>query len=213
MTQTTKKPAQIPQFGLAIDWETSGSTWGGDSSIKHQGVAVGIIVFKTDTFEAVEELYLEIKFDPKYVWSDEAEKIHGLTREYLEENGVTQEEAAQQLIELIVKYWGTKPKVMLLGHNTEFDRRFTNQLTKTVGVEFSVERQDEATCPVWIQLHHVMLDTSACSFIVSGVYRSDEMFSMIGFDAHGAHNALDDIRMTLDTAAVFRALMREALGV
>lgn len=211
---TKRKPAQIPQWGLCIDWETSGSTWGGDSSILHQGVAVGIIVFKTSDFTAVEELYLEIKFDEsKYKWSDEAEKVHGISREHLEQNGVTQEEAAQQLVELIVKYWGTQPKVMLLGHNTEFDRRFTNQLLQTVGVEFSAERSEEDACPVWIQVHHVLLDTSSCSFIVSGVYRSDEMFAMIGFDERGAHNALDDARMTLDTAAVFRALMKEALGV
>ena len=206
-----KKPYQQPQkYGLCIDWETSGATWGGDSSKDFQGLTFGAIIFETENFTAIEELYMEIKYDPKWGWSEEAERIHGKTREYLEEHGVSQEEAATALIELILKYFGPDSKVMFMGHNAEFDRRFTNQLLNTVEFEFSVERENPDFTQ--IQLHHVVLDTSPIGFVTLGLYKSDLLFEKIGYDARGAHNALDDARMTLGAAAAIRQMMKIALG-
>lgn len=206
----THPKQKTPKFGLAIDWETSGATWGGDSSKKFQGLAFGAIVFNTADFSPVQELYREIKFKPqRYEWSADAAAIHGLSKEHLDEHGVTQEDAACDLAELILKYWGPDSKVMLLGHNTEFDRRFTNQLLNSIDIEFSVEKETDLGS--WIQLHHVVLDTSSLGFIALGLYKSDLLFERIGFDARGAHNALDDVRMTLQTAAAIKQLV--ALGL
>ena len=198
------------KFGLCIDWETSGAIWGGDSSKEFQGISCGAIVFDVKTFDPVEELYLEIKHNPKWKWSDEAEKIHGLSREYLEQNGVTQEEAAMALAELILKYWGTDSKVMFLGHNPEFDRRFTNQLLNEIDIEFSVEASGKFDSR--IDVFHVVLDTSALGFITLGLYKSDLLFEKIGFEERGDHNALDDARQTLMTCKVIRELVQSALG-
>jgi len=205
------KKQDTPTFGLAIDWETSGAVFGGDSSKDHQGLSFGAIVFNTQTFEPVDELYLEIKFNPKkYQWTQAAQNIHGMTVEYLEENGVTQQDAAIALAELILKYWGPSSKVMFLGHNPGFDIRFTDQLLRTIDIEFSIERS--STLSGWIQLHHVVLDTSALGFITFGLFKSDLLFEAIGFDARGAHNSLDDIKMTLETCAVVRGLVDIGLG-
>lgn len=206
-----KKSYQQPQkYGLCLDWETSGATWGGDSTIKYQGLAFGAIIFDTATFEPVENLYLEIKFNAdKYEWSQGAENIHGLTREYLEANGVTQEEAALSLLELIVKYFGPDSKVMFLGHNPEFDRRFTDQLLSTVEFEFSVERKHEAFTHV--PLHHVVLDTSALGMIAFGLYKSDLLFEKIGFGERGDHNALQDAEQTLMTCRIVQQLVQAGL--
>lgn len=200
---------QTPKFGLCLDWETSGADFGKDSSINYQGLTFGAIIFNTEDFSEVETMYREIKFnDTKYVWSAEAEAIHGKSREHLEQHGVTQEEAAVDLIELISKYFAGS-KVLFLGHNPEFDRRFTNQLVKTVGFEFSVEK--EPGDRTQIEVHHVMLDTSAAGFITVGLYKSDLLFEKMGFPARGAHNALDDARMTLQTCAVLKSLVSLAL--
>lgn len=201
------------EFGLCIDWETSGADFGKDSSIKYQGLTFGAIVFKTETFEPVEELYVEIKFDSaRYQWSDAAEKIHGKTREYLEEHGITQQEAAMKLAELILKYWGPSSKVLFLGHNPEFDRRFTNQLLNTIEIEFSVERTDPPKFDSWIEVFHVVLDTSALGYITLGLYKSDLLFERIGFEKRKEHNALDDARFTLQTCAAIRALVDGAIN-
>lgn len=206
MTTTKKKTVQqTPEFGLCIDWETSGAVFGGDSSREHQGITFGAIVFRTKDFTPVEKMYREIQFDAsKYKWTEGAQKIHGLTQDYLLENGVTQEEAAIDLAALILKYFGDG-KVMFLGHNPEFDRRFTNQLMNVIEIEFSVEKQ--TTFNSWIQLHHVMLDTSALGFITLGLFKSDLLFEKIGFEARADHNALADAEMTLDTCAAIQALV------
>lgn len=203
---TKKKAYQAtPKFGLCLDWETSGATFGGDSSKDYQGVTFGAIVFNTVDFSEVESIYREVKFDEtKYKWSPEAEAIHGKTREHLEAHGVSAEEAATDLIEFIAKYFGTD-KVMFLGHNPEFDRRFTNQLVKNVGFEFSVEKEPGDN--IQIPLHHVMLDTSAAGFITVGLYKSDMLFDKMGFPVRGDHNALEDARMTLQTCALLKQLV------
>lgn len=200
-----------PTFGLCIDWETSGALWGGDSSKDHQGLAIGAVVFNTSDFSVVEKLYLEIKFDgSRYTWTESAEKIHGMSREYLEQNGVTQEEAAAAIAELILKYWGPSTSVMFLGHNPGFDIRFTAQLLATIGIEFSVERNTDMSG--WIQVHHVVLDTSATGFITLGLFKSDLLFEKIGFEERGAHNALTDALQTVATCAAIRQMMQIAMG-
>ena len=57
-----------------------------------------------------------------------------------------------------------------------------------------------------------MLDTSPIGFVTLGLYKSDLLFEKIGYDARGAHNALDDARMTLGAAAAIRQMMKIALG-
>jgi hypothetical protein len=204
-----KSTQQTPQYGLCIDWETSGATWGGDSSKDYQGLSFGAIVFDAKTFEEVEKIYVEIKYNPKWKWSTEAEAIHGMSKEYLEENGISQEDAAVALAELILKYWGPDSKVMFMGHNAEFDRRFTNQLLNQIEIEFSVEKQTQFTS--WIQLHHVVLDTSPLGFVAVGLFKSDLLFEKMGFEQRGDHNALQDAEQTLATAKGIRDLVNIAL--
>lgn len=208
-----KKVFQVtPDHALCIDWETSGAVFGGDSSKVFQGIAFGAVVFNTKTFEVIETLYRMVKFDEtKYQWSEEAEKIHGLSREHLAEHGVSQEDAAMDLIELILKYWGPTNKVMFLGHNPEFDRRFTNQMTMSQNVEFCVEAVEE-NVEARIQLHHVMLDTSATGFITMGLFKSDLLFDAVGLEERGEHNALDDALYTVETCKRIRLLVDTALG-
>lgn len=208
----TKTYQLTPDHALCIDWETSGAVFGGDSSKEYQGVAFGAVVFNTKTFEVIETLYRMVKFDAaKFKWSDEAEKIHGLSREHLAEHGVTQEDAAMDLLDLILKYWGPTNKVMFLGHNPEFDRRFTNQLTMSVNIEFSVEKTANEV-DGHIQLHHVMLDTSAAGFITMGLFKSDLLFEAVGLEERGEHNALTDALYTVETCKRIRLLVDTALG-
>jgi DNA polymerase III epsilon subunit-like protein len=189
---------RTPQFGLCIDWETSGATWGGDSSKDYQGVAIGVVVFDTTTFDPVEKLYCEIKFDEtRFKWQDEAEKVHGLSREYLEENGINREEAAVEVASLIMKYFDPKDPIMFLGHNREFDIAFTKQLLEEFGVMFKI--------------HHVNLDTSGIGFVTLGYYKSDLLFEAVGLDARGTHNALEDALCTLEVCRRIRYVINQAV--
>ena len=94
VTNKEKKDRGHFQFLLAIDAETSGLfPYELDVSTKnkdeyYQAVSWGIIVADAETLLPIEKLYVEIKWDGKSLWNDRAEKIHGLSKEYLEEHGM-----------------------------------------------------------------------------------------------------------------------------
>ena len=188
-----------PKFILVIDWETTGTTWSSfeETFQQYQGITFGAIIADAETLEPVETLYREIKYDPKYKWSGEAEAIHGKSQAYLEEYGVTSEEAALDLATLIVKYFGVDGKVMFAGHNTWFDIHATRQLLAEFGV--------------MPQLHHVVLDSSVVAFVCIGEYKSDVVFELLAGISRDKHNALDDAMATLKALKSCRELVNAGL--
>lgn len=195
----TYSKAGIGKFLLCLDTETTGSTFGSykETFSKYQAISFGAIIATTDTFEPVKELYFKVKYEPAlYDWTNEAEQIHGITREDLAKNGLTFEEAATELAEFIIDHFGTD-KVPFLGHNPWFDIAAMEQLL----VPFNVMPK----------LHHVVLDTSALGFITVGKFKSTELFNMFVGERAEKHNALDDARMTLSVARSVRQLMNMAL--
>jgi hypothetical protein len=119
---SSKNKTGLPARGICIDWETSGYNPPREMqghfigyADKHQGIALGAAIFDVETFEVIDTFYVDIKFDEsKYIWSDGAEKIHGLTREYLNKNGETADSMtnrktqAQRLRGCLFKVWETK---------------------------------------------------------------------------------------------------------
>lgn len=187
---------QIQRFGLAIDWETSGYSVPNYAE-RHQGLSFGAVIFDLQDFTPVDTLYLEIKHDPKYVWDEGAAKVHGLTKERLEKDGVTQAEAAVQLAELIFKYMGTE-KIVALGHRVYFDIAFTNQLMSSVDFE--------------LQWDPIKIDSASIALTFLGITRSDELFAMMGLPPRGEHNALEDIIYTLESVKMIRSYFIQGLS-
>ncbi len=197
------------KYGLCIDWETSGADFGQDSSVNYQGIAFGAIVFDMTTLREVDSLYRVIHFnDTKYKWTEQAEKIHGLSREILATNGVSSEDALADLIEMMIKYWppgffataGNEPesKILLAGHNKGFDMDFTAQLFRDNEME--------------IVFHHVGMDSTMIAFAVSGEYKSDVVFDLFaGVDKRELHNALEDARAALTVLRNIREIFENGL--
>jgi DNA polymerase III epsilon subunit-like protein len=189
-----------PTFGIAIDWETSGSEWGGDSTKSCQGISMGLVIYKTSNFEIVDTLYLEIKFDAsKYKWSTDAEKIHKLSREHLAANGITQEEAAVELMNKLVQYFDPSEDILFMGHNVDFDIGFTKQLLEPFSLMFNIS--------------HRRLDTAGTAYIVLGIHRSEDLFTFLGMPERQMHNALEDAIYTVMACERMRLLMNSALGI
>jgi DNA polymerase III epsilon subunit-like protein len=195
--QLTQRP--LPKYGFGIDWETSGSAWGEDSTIDFQGVSFGAVVFDLATFEPVETIYREIKFDAtRYKWSEGAQRVHGLSREHLEANGVTQEEASVALMEMYIKYFAPDERVFIIGHHTDFDIKFTQQLLEQFGIMF--------------QVGATIMDTAGTGLINFGIHKSEDLFQFLGLPARTTHNALEDILLTLKAAQTMRAIFNAALN-
>lgn len=175
------------KYAVVMDWETSGSDFGGDSSVSYQGIAFGVVICDTEKWEEVDSLYREVYFDTaKYRWSEDAEKIHGLTQSHLATHGMSREDALGDLIELFLKYFAPGSKILMVGHNVWFDNDFTTQLFR-----------DHGLLDV-LKIHHVNVDTSGLAFALIGEYKSDVVFELLGgIDKRGCHNALDDARACL----------------
>ena len=208
MATTKNKPTGYFKYLLAIDCETTGLDFNSDHpSNGHQALSWGVIVLESDTFTPVEELYVEIKWneeskaareaDPKF--GKRAEEIHGLTYDYLEENGVTEEEAVELIGSLIMKYWGPTVSIRTLGHNVHlFDLDFLRSMFRRHGIDLKFGNR-----------HY---DTNSIGWAAFETFTSDQLFELIGFDPRGKHNSLDDIKMTIAAAKVVRQIVQKAIN-
>lgn len=207
MVSPKDKPKGYFQFLLAIDCETTGlnfnSMFGADEG--HQAVSWGMIIADAVTLKPIEELYVEIKWNEyskaarqkDSSFGRKAEQIHGLTFDYLEKNGIKESEAVLQMGQLIVKYFGTN-KITTLGHNVHyFDLPFLRSMFLRHGIELKFGNR------------HV--DTNTVGFVNYNTFNSDDMFEYMGFEQRTTHNALDDIKMSLETARQTRKIMEKAL--
>ena len=199
----SKNPKGYFKYILAIDCETSGLFFGSDNPSQrddqyYQPLSWGVVVVDTDTLTEIERLYVEIKWDGIALFDDNTIKVHGLSKQHLENHGVSEEDACVAIGSLIVKYWETTP-VVVLGHNVvSFDLPFIKSMMRRHGIELSFGNR------------HV--DTNSASFVALGSYTSDEMFNLIGLEDRSIHNALDDILMTVEAARTIRLLVNDAIG-
>ena len=205
----TPKNAKVGSLDyiLAIDAETTVLLFGADDpSEGHQAVSWGIIVADAKTLQPVEKLYVEIKWnelskqkkkeDPTFGCA--AAKIHGLTFNHLEQNGVDEEEAALLIATLILKYWGPTVTVKTLGHNVHsFDVPFLRAMFRRQGID--------------VRFGGRHYDTNSAGFIALETYNSDDLFTTIGYDTRQGHNALQDAEMALGSARAIRLIVTTAL--
>lgn len=193
---------------LGCDSETSGIALGhldpthnSDTGERYQAVSIGLIVACAHTFKPIDSLYIEIKHDPDvYEWNDGAERVHGLSREYLEQNGMSQKDAAIKIAAFIEQYYGPIEairKLPLLGHNVAtFDRYFLHDLL------------DQADINVQFGNRHI--DTFSLGVTLMDLFSSDELFDFFGLKRDASkHNALDDAKYALKVARLMKKHFQE----
>ena len=193
-----KQPRGYFEKFMVADCETSGlflnngNPATNEDGEYYQPLSWGLIVVDARTFKPIEELYVEIKYDGKALWNDGAQKVHGMSQEYLEENGVDEEDAVVQIAEMILKTWGPDMPVCFAGHNVgTFDVPFMREMMLRHGV------------PLRFGNRHI--DSFSAGFVTLGTYNSDDLFEMVGCTERGEHNALEDARNTLRALQVIKA--------
>ena len=200
---------------LVMDCETTGLFFSGpdpsynpNTDKHHQAVSWGMIVADATTLKPLEELYVEIKWneDSKinkaedHTWGAGAEKVHGLSFDHLEANGLDEIDAVTEIVNLILKYWGPKNAVHTTGHNVHlFDLAFLRSLL------------NKYELPVRFGNRH--FDSNSIGFGTVGAYNSDDLFSTVGFDARDAHNSLEDARMSLESFRIIKLLWESKVGL
>lgn len=207
MKQKDKQPRGYFKYTLAADCETTGIAIGCDdpsynpnTGEKYQAVSWGLIVVETSTLKEVDALYVEIQHDKQYTWNTGAERVHGMSREYLRDNGVPMEEAVLQIGELILNHWGPDSPVCLLGHNImTFDLPFLRSTMRTQGIE--------------IRFANRHVDTNSIGFACLETYNSDDLFEQIGLPVRdpNKHNALVDAKNALEVVRSVRTIYNHIL--
>lgn len=179
----TRKKQTVPRWALSFDCETSGLIEGVYVG-KHQMISFGAVIFDCRTYEVIDKLYVEIKFDDTKVWDDYAEKVHGLSREYLAEHGVHEEDALVQLLEMLLKYFGPEEEILIMAHNPNFDKAWLRDLFQRYDVN----------AKIWFRA----IDTCSVAIAMLEVVRSDDLYAATGLEKRGQHNALQDALYSIE---------------
>lgn len=197
------------KFILALDVETNGfKRQTLNASEGYQIVSWGIVIADAITFKPIEELYIEVQWNDEMKakrlvepsFGKEAERIHGLTMEYLDKNGIPEEQAVEKVGTLIMKYFGPTNPIRCLGHNLHlFDYTFLVHVFLKYGIT--------------IPMTNVHIDTSTLGKVVLGTYTSDQLFETLGFQKRDKHNALDDARMSLKACEIISTLWKSKVGL
>jgi DNA polymerase III epsilon subunit-like protein len=189
----------IPKYILCLDSETSGTDFTQNPQKQFQAISWGFVIFETTTFNIVDTLYLEVKFnDKKYKWSAEAEAVHGLTREHLSKHGISETEAIEEIFNFLMKYFDLERSIEVLGHNVWFDIKFLQGLLEPHGMSLNISQR--------------YFDSSAIGTLLLGISRSDTLFDFLGLPTRSAHNALEDAVMTVMALQNLKAIVDYALS-
>lgn len=199
----------VMDYILGMDCETTGINFDSYQPSKgQQSVSWGFLVIDARTLDVIEELYIEIKWNKEMkkkrkedpYFGKKAEDIHGLTYDYLDQNGVDEEEAAVQIANLIYRYWGPNNTISSLGANTvKFDMDFLMSLLNKYGINPRVAARH--------------IDSHSIGFATVGSFSTDEFFSTMGLEDRGKHNALEDIKMTLESIRRVRVIWKSKVGL
>ncbi len=207
------KPRGYFEKLLVIDCETTGLCFSAENPVfnpatgeRHQAVSWGLIVADAKTLRPIDRVYVEIKWnkeskrqkksDPSF--GGRAEQVHGLTYEYLEKNGLTEEEAVEKIGNLIITHFGPSNPLKTLGHNVHlFDVPFLRDLFERTGV------------PLTFGNRHY--DTNSMGFATFGTFNSDDLFELVGCPKRDDHNALTDAEQALEATRIIRKIFRTAL--
>ena len=186
---------------LFIDVETSGYSrnTGMDRSngYKYQIVSLGGVVSDTKTLKEGNSFYIEIKPNGVSLWDSEAEAVHGLSREYLEENGVEEEEALAAFCEFLSENFDTNKALTLGGHNVDtFDRHFL------------LSWFDKYNMALKLSGHSI--DSFSVGSILYNTKDSNELFEMFNV-VRDKHNSLEDAQAALKAVRMIRTIFNKAL--
>ena len=196
--KTEKYPFGFFNKILVIDTETSAiNTSSKDISEDCQIVAIGLVVADAKSFKEIDSKYIEIRWNKNSKWSEKAQSIHGLSREYLDEHGVAEDDAVVQICEFILKHYNPDDSITLLAHNPRFDHAFLSSLLSKYDIKF--------------KFSHRMIDSFTAGFVSLGTFNSDDLFEYLGFDRKGYHNALGDARMALKAVSIIANIFQSAL--
>lgn len=184
--------------GLFFSSENDNPAYNKDTKQHYQIVSCGLIAVNFKTLEIVDKKYIEIKWNKESLWEQQAEEVHRLSKEYLDINGLSEEDALYEIGSFILDHFGTS-SICTLGHNqVRFDIPFLQNLANRHGMNFNFGNRH--------------IDTNTLGAVCWETFNSDDLFWKVGLPERRAHNALEDIEYTLETVKVTRNIFKYGLN-
>jgi len=190
---------------LCMDSETSGvafdsadPTHNSNTGETYQSISWGLVVVDSVTLTPIDKLYVEIKWNGVSTWSSQAEQIHGLSKQHLDQHGMDEQDAACEIASFILDHFDSNTSVNVAGHNVAtFDMAFMRQLLSKYGIMFKCS--------------HRFIDTNSIGFAAFDTYTSDQLFELVGIERK-QHNSLEDAMAVVRVLRVTRQLYNTILG-
>ena len=162
------------QYIVALDTETTGLSQSDDYIIQ-----LSAIKFKKDTFEEVARFNHYIKPIHKYTIKPGAFEAHGLTSEFIEENGVELKEVVGEFIDML------NDSDILTYNGNRFDINILYKDLGLIGVEFPMDGK-------------IFYDSLAMEARMHPRKLSNVYFNYTGLCMEDAHNSLADVEATIE---------------
>lgn len=166
---------------VCFDVETTGLS-------QKEDFIIQLSMIKIDqSFNKIDSKSWYIKPVHKYEIKTTAIEKHGITKEFLEENGVSLKDIAQEILDFI------EGCDFLTYNGNSFDIGFLYKDLKLVGYDLNMEGR---TCYDAFLLYKMMYPST-----LEAVYKR-----CTGKDLEGAHNAINDVEATIDVYKYLREL-------
>lgn len=170
------------KYIVCFDVETSGLSPQTDYILQ-----LAMIKLDAETLETVDQRNWYINPSHAYEISQGAFEAHGLTKEFINKNGVSLQSIGQEIIDFV------EDSDYLTYNGNSFDVKFVYKDLQLVGFEFPIEGKIFYDAFSIYKLYHPST--------LSAVYKN-----LTGKDLEGAHDAFADVKATI---AVFGALRKE----
>ena len=186
----------VETSGLWPSWDSPDPSINPKTGERYQILSIAMIVADWETLEERDRLYVEFKWDGTSIWSEGAERVHGLTKAHLEEVGVDKEEGFCQIIEFILKHFDRFPP-NVAGHNVIFDILFLKDLCRQFDFVLNISNR--------------IIDTNTLGMVCWDAHSSDDLFHKVACPERKEHNAMEDVEYTLHSIKMTRMFFKEGL--
>ncbi|NCU26219.1 3'-5' exonuclease, partial [Candidatus Nomurabacteria bacterium] len=128
-----------------LDCET-----GGFSADKHALTEIGFVIINKDLEEVERHSFLIKPYDPKLEYSPQALKVTGLSMDILNSKGLDARAVAESVQEIFSRNSkGVKEKLVLVGHNFQFDYWFMDAFFKRFDLQIGKYTDETFLCTMW----------------------------------------------------------------